>query len=567
MLKFRRLLGSTFGFLALVFLLASVSVVPVALRAFRDGSLLPPGTHAAMHPVMLTGTLRIFLGVFLLIPPVFALCFGMAAWTIRRGVPSARPWALAASAVVLLQTVPLLLAMGFVAIMEFFFRPGSFRPHSIHWPVALVFITIAYASIGVAGLVAFVPRDSVRRGLASKIKPPRVAGDGTSTWADALAWILGTVGYLAGMEWWYRWAHSQGLPFSYGILPWMQLLAALLVSVAFHEAGHAIAGLCLGMKLRLFLVGPFQWRIRDGRWTFQFNLKKTFSVGGATGCVPVTPDWERGDEICMIAAGPIASFAVGCFAAALAISAQGEWYQSYWEFFAVLATISLMGAVVNLLPLRPEALYSDGAQIYQLLKGGPWADFHRVQALVASTLVTPLRPRDYDIQAIETAGKSFSHDIHALLLHLYASSYFLDRGQLDQARDSFRQAESLYAGIEQFVNADLLTAFVFRSALLCRDAAASHTWLERLEAAKPPHRGVDYWLARSAERWIEGSLGEARTAWHNASSLVVDLPHTGAYEFDRYRSELLREEIARTEHESEHAEAESVYAAPVFIES
>jgi tetratricopeptide (TPR) repeat protein len=534
LVRLRRFLGSTFGLLALAYLVASISTVSHVLREIRTDGLVPPADHVSAGRTILATLLIAASRGLLLVPPLLAVCFGMAASTIRFGKRSARPWALVSSTALVLQCIPFVILVYFVP------------PHHMYGARPLVVINGVLLLIGVAGLVAFVPRASASNGLGAKVKAPRIAGDGTSVWADAVAWIVATLGYFALMTWWYRWAHAEGLPTARGFTPWGCLFLALFVSVAIHEAGHAIAGLMLGMKVRLFFVGPFQWRVRDGKWTFRLDLKKTFSGGGATGCVPTSPKWERADDICMIGAGPAASLALGFIASALALSARGEWYEPEWRFLVVLSSISLIGAVVNLLPLRPDALYSDGAQIFQLIKGGPWADLHRVLALVQSTLVTPLRPRDYDLAAIEKAEQSFPHGIHALLLRLYASSYFLDRGDFDRARDEFRQAEALFPDVESLVTGDLLTAFVFRSAFLCRDAQAARRWWERLEKAKPTHFGVDYWLAKASLMWVEGNTPEARSCSMKACELATRLPRSGAYDFDRSCCELLGAEIGTT---------------------
>ncbi len=38
-----------------------------------------------------------------------------------------------------------------------------------------------------------------------------------------------------------------------------------------------------GMKLRAFFVGPFQWRIRDAKWEFEFK-PKGFLLADGSNC-------------------------------------------------------------------------------------------------------------------------------------------------------------------------------------------------------------------------------------------------------------------------------------------
>jgi hypothetical protein len=241
----------------------------------------------------------------------------------------------------------------------------------------------------------------------------------------------------------------------------------------------------------------------------------------------------------MIAAGPLASLFTGLIACYAALTAKGRPYERGWEFLALIATISLVTFVVNLIPIRPDANYSDGARIFQLLSGGPWADLHRALSIATSTLVTPLRPRDYDIQAIERAVLSFPHGRYALLLRLLAASHYLDCGNIPQAREALSGAESIYRESASQISAELCAEFVFDNAFLGRDAACARLWWERMETKKPDHFGVDYWLARSALLWIENSLEEAQEAWNKGNTLAQQLPVVGAYEFVQYRFTLL----------------------------
>lgn len=93
---------------------------------------------------------------------------------------------------------------------------------------------------------------------------------------------------------------------------------------------------------------------------------------------------------------------------------------------ALFAVWSLGVCVFNLLPFKTRDTYSDGANIYQLLSQGPGGDYHRVAAVVGATLVTPLRPRDFDIAMIQRAAQGIRDGRQALLLRLYAYLSFLD---------------------------------------------------------------------------------------------------------------------------------------------
>lgn len=528
MLRLRKILCWCFGFLALNFLVVSIGTITALVRSTNLHGFLANSQHREVSAGVAV-LLMLLSRLVLALPVVLGIVYGMAWWTVKQGKRSARGWSIAASIGMLLLSVPLTVASFYVV---------KYSPRASTEFLIFVGLTVA---LGVIGLVVFARRNSIEQGPLAKPKPPRVAGDGTSRFLDAVAWIVGVGGYFGGRYLWWQWGRANGMVPERGHSNLAVFLAALLIMALLHESGHAITGLSLGMKLRMFVVGPFQWRIRDGRWKFNFQFAALFSGGGATAVVPTNPTQPRWQEICMIAAGPLANLITGLTATYAALVARGQWYEQYWWSLTLFSTLSLAVFLMNLIPFRPEAAYSDGARIYQLIQGGPWADLHRAMSVVTSTSVTSLRPKDYDINAIQRAELSFTQGRHALLLRLFASSYFIDCGMISQARDAVAEAERIYEESASDVPAPLLTVFVFDTAYLRRDAVAARLWWDRMEAKKPTHFGPDYWLAKSALCWIEGNLDDAHEAWEKGIVLAQKLPAAGAYEFDRYRYALLHQ--------------------------
>ena len=266
--------------------------------------------------------------------------------------------------------------------------------------------------------------------------------------------------------------------------------------------------------------------------------------------VPANPRQSLWSQICMIAAGPVVNLLTGAAAMYAALNSKGQPYEQYWGILAYFSTISLIAFASNLIPMQSGAAYSDGGRIYQLLKGGPLADLYRIFNLVGATLVTPLRPRDYDIDAIQRAEISFTQGMQAFLLRLFASSYFLDHRMFPQAADAVADAERIQQESALDIPAELCLSLVYRVAFLRRDAAGARKWWERMEAKKLSHFGVDYWLAQSALFWSEGRLQDAREAWNKGNALAQKLPAAGDDEFDRYRCSLLHDCIQSTEVEA-----------------
>ena len=136
------------------------------------------------------------------------------------------------------------------------------------------------------------------------------------------------------MNQWHRWGSEQHLPKMHGGL--LLVLLILLIVTLVHELGHAVVGTALGMKLRAFIVGPFQWHIRDGKWSFQFLPAKLFSMGGAAALVPTNPEQSRWNEIRMIAAGPAVNLCTGLAALWFALTAKSHRMSNTGEFSLTL---------------------------------------------------------------------------------------------------------------------------------------------------------------------------------------------------------------------------------------
>jgi hypothetical protein len=503
-------------FLCWTFALTAFLAIQVSVRTTPHILWHPPD---AARGVRLEIT-RILLGLLI---PAQSIVFAMAWWTVWRSKVSARAWAITASLIFVLGSCLML------------YSAGEIWRQAILWHV-----TLPLLAVGVSGLVLFSPRNLTAKLTEETPSQPPIPGDGTNVILNKMIPLLAIAGYFAGTYLWGRWVIAERFSITSPLPYYLELVLASLLVVLVHELGHAIVGTALGMKLRVFSVGPFYWHIRSGKWEFHFSLARIFNIGGATGVVPTTLEHFRANEICMIAAGPFVSLIAALLSLCAAITAPHSPWEPAWRFLSLVTTLSLLGSILNLIPFKVGAAYSDGAQIYQLLAKGPWGDYHRARSIVGSTLVTQLRPRDYDIEALQRACSLIARGQEGLLLRLYASSYYLDCGRLPEASHALSEAETIYDESGQDLPAELHSEFVFSTAYLRRDAAAARLWWQRMEAKKPTRFNVDYWLAHSALCWVENRHDEAQESWQKSFTLGQQLPKAGAYEFDRHRVTLLR---------------------------
>ena len=399
-------------------------------------------------------------------------------------------------------------------------------------------------SIGVIGLVAFWRRYEQPEQSASQNRSLSIPGDGTRDMFNKMAGVFIFGLSFSAYLWWIFWLRNIGdLASQNTFVRLSGTLLVMLVITAVHESGHLAVGLACGMKLRSFFAGPLQWRIHDGKWRFHFSPKGLFLPEGATGLVPASGDMPRWHYLCMMIGGPLANLVVGFVALGVALLSPSNSPLQAWGFLALVGAWSIALAVGNLLPFRIKNGYSDGALILQFCSDGVLADLQLTLAAIGSTLVSALRPKDYDIGRIRRAARGIEQGHQALLLRLYAFSHFLDSGKMRDAARALAAAESVYHESASDIAAGLYSTFVFGNAFVRQDAAASRDWWERMQSKKPTRFNCAYWRAESALHWIEGNLEEANEAWEKSNVLALELPDAGAYEFERHCCTLLRRAI------------------------
>lgn len=494
----RRFLCGCYGFLAFV----SILIVPRQVL-----SLLHPSEPASLSHMAEWLALSTTL--------VSLLTFGMAWWTVQTGKRWSRIWAIAANVLLVVNLAP-----------PFVIWPAHISVSFMIGPA----IVLAFAA---CGLIAFAWPGTSADAPVERLRPVRIAGDGTSRLLDAITWLLGICGYLAGVRLWGSWARTQDLPTGYGLYFWPQLLGAFALTITVHELGHAFTGLALGMRLKAFTVGPFHWRIQNAKWKFKFLPTRVLMQSGSASLVPTDPNQPRWHEICMLAAGPVANLYTGLVAFALTLTCGGSPYEDAWFFLAMFSTLSLVFFAVNLIPIRPEAHYFDGARIYQLLRGGPLADYFRAFNLASAIFVSPIRPRDYDIDAIQRASASFTQGRQAILLRFFAYNYFHDCGRIPEACQALDQAEAIYNQSPSELPAGRHKLFVTGNAFLKRDPVNARLWWNRSENVKVDGFDEIRWLALSAHLWIENNRKEAIDAWEKGNCLAQQRPKAGGHDFNR----------------------------------
>ena len=141
--RLQKLLRTSFGYASIVSFAVFIALSPALIWAPL------PHLTARFHVGPLSVLLIAMRELVLVMPAIMAVMTGLAWWSLRRGLPSARSRALAASVSCLLMSTPFLVAD--IAIVSYSLTgPFGFIG------VLVLFVTLV--SLGVAGLVVFSKR-------------------------------------------------------------------------------------------------------------------------------------------------------------------------------------------------------------------------------------------------------------------------------------------------------------------------------------------------------------------------------------------------------------------------
>lgn len=453
-------------------------------------------------------------------------------WTLSKGKPSARLWALTASIATVLQGIPILV----MSIRDWNLINGKLSEGFILLN-ALPFL------IGIPGIIAFAPRNAAES--LAEPEPVRVQGDGTSRGMDRFALVLQVAVILVSGELWFRWSRLHFHRRAGGSGGLLLLAAELVVIVVLHELGHIVAGLFCGMKLTGLILGPLHFQQSNGKWIFRFD-SKLGGVAGGVRMIPATPRRNRTGKIIQIAAGPIASLLSGFLFLYWAASIPEGQSALLWSFCSWTGILSLSVFLLNLIPLRSQAFNSDGAKIYQALTRSVLDDYFWILSFSHSVAVTPNRPGDYDLEALRRVIDSEVGRPQRVVFRLMESECLLERGLVDQSAEAVAKAQAAYEELAETLTAGTICAFVFGHAILRNDAATARARSERLEGSYGLD-AEDHWFCAAALACAEGREGEAKELLDKLEQFQLNRRPCGSREFNLLLVKAMRAKLSTHE--------------------
>ena len=208
----------------------------------------------------------------------------------------------------------------------------------------------------------------------------------------------------------------------------LQLAIATTFSTAMHEAGHALAAVCAGFRLRMFGVWPVRL-VRSG------NAWRVRWIGGRrAGFIsvdPVIPNRLPTRLAIVVAAGPAASFATGLAAAYFPATRHlSDWFAAQLN---LIAFVSLSSAILNLLPGISRFAVTDGQRLRMLSKGGAASERYCLLLLLGSASFSGVRPRDWNADLVKLLPGPLDGSPDSWMAQLLRYNWLIDRGQVAEA--------------------------------------------------------------------------------------------------------------------------------------
>ncbi len=211
---------------------------------------------------------------------------------------------------------------------------------------------------------------------------------------------------------------------------WILLAVAMFVTIAIHEAGHAVGGALVGFKVHSIRIWRLQLefthhhaRSAAADTSAGRRLKLSFfrgPMGGAGGwaiCTPVTTDRLAARAGLMLFAGPAANLLSGLLIYVL----PGR----VGLFLSILMIWSFVLGAINLLPLRTGPFFSDGHRILMLLfdrrRGERWLALLEL----SRELLDDVPPEKFSDEfiTVATAVKDDSSDTVSAHVMAYAAAF------------------------------------------------------------------------------------------------------------------------------------------------
>lgn len=342
----------------------------------------------------------------------------------------------------------------------------------------------------------------------------------------ALALLGGAVGLLIG-----KYLGHAARPAAAAGKPWLavgELLVLLplawLVAVGLHELGHALMGRRQGFRFHWLAVGPFMWKMREGRLRFEWN-KSLNTAGGMVLSTPTGDHDLRRRFMAFAIGGPLGSVAW----AGLALGAYALLPASASEVGRLLRVglgasggISGLLAVLTLVPMHTGGFYSDGARVLNLWRDGAAGQFEMAVVSALARSVAGVRPRELPRTLLEAAAARPEELPFKLYVHYFLYLAALDAGRLELAAHHLAEYRQRLADTPAALQGTGWLESAFFAAAYQHDLAAAQAFMA--QARPSAHIAPD--VRPRAEAALARLAGDADRARTQAQAALHALPNS-----------------------------------------
>ena len=335
--------------------------------------------------------------------------------------------------------------------------------------------------------------------------------------ASSSQWIGMVVGGLAGAGIGFlgvdligKWSASMEPGWRWLIVLYLPI--AWLIAVGFHELGHLIGGWLIGGRFLLWVVGPI--KVQRTPKGIQWGWNRSVNIGGGMGaCLP--HDCSRltaRQLIVMILGGPVASLVLwaGIQGVLLCVeSASGPLASTLIAVATVTAYLSLLLAVLTLLPFMAGGFKSDGRRAWDLARGGPQTDQELAMMVLTMQLLAGTRPRELDPVLLGRSLSLNDGSLFDLYARMNAYHHAADRQDWAAARGYLETLAAAEAKMVPLLGATVRCEYAWLVATVGSDPTLARAWLD--SAGPMDFDPATRLRAESAVLLAEGSREAAHT--------------------------------------------------------
>lgn len=211
-------------------------------------------------------------------------------------------------------------------------------------------------------------------------------------------------------------------------------VAALLLHIILHEAGHMIAGMMTGYKFLSFRIGSLMMeKQKDGKIHFS-----NFSIAGTGGqCLMCPPDYNDGNfpyvlyNLGGVLMNAILSIAAAVIALLLPV---GPWMK---VFLWMMVFVGVLTGLMNGIPIKTKTVNNDGSNIVTIGKSAVSKRAFWLQMKINEEGAYGVRLRDMPAEWFEVPDDGEQNAMTASI-RVFKTNRLMDALQLDEAEGLIR---------------------------------------------------------------------------------------------------------------------------------